>query len=198
VGAPAWVDSDRFDIAAKAPPDAPVRQCFFSNFCYPDAAMALMLRRLLEQRFKMTTHQEQRPTQVFALLAAKGGVKLPSSAGSGDWTCRRITGDSDDSAAKGLSPIQGGFVCANMPMARFMELLPDMAGAYIDRPVVDPTGLKGSYDFKLTWVGRANIDQGGLTVFDALEKQLGLKLEERTLPMPVTVIDHIEKLAGDN
>lgn len=128
VGAPAWVDTDRFDIAPKAPPNAPVRQCFFSNFCYPDTTMALMPQRLLEQRFKLTTHREQRPTQVFALMAAKGGVKLPSSAGSGDWTCRRITGDSDDPAAKGLSPIQGGFVCANMPMARFMELLPDMAG----------------------------------------------------------------------
>lgn len=198
VGAPGWVDSDRFDIAAKAPANMPARQCFFSNYCYPDKRLALMLRGFLEQRFKMTVHQEQRPIGVYALVVAKGGSKLKNSAGSGEMNCRRIVGGSDDPAAKDLSEIQAGFVCVNMPMANLVEFLPDMAGAYIDRPVVDSTALQGAYDFRLTWVGRASIDQGGLTVFDALGKQLGLKLEERMAPMPFTVIDHIEKLDDGN
>jgi uncharacterized protein (TIGR03435 family) len=68
----------------------------------------------------------------------------------------------------------------------------------LDRPVVDQTGLTGTFDFQFSWVSRALIDQGGLTVFDALEKQLGLKLEEKNLPVTYTVIDHIEKLAEEN
>jgi uncharacterized protein (TIGR03435 family) len=193
-----WVDSERFDIIAKAPPNTPPKQCFFSNYCYPDKALAAMLRRFLEQKFKMTTHQEQRPTGVYAPVGAKGGLKFQAAAGSGELTCRRVVGGSDDPAAKDWRTDEAGFVCANMTMANLAEFLPDMAGAYLDRPVVDLTGLKGSYDLKMAWVARALIDQGGLTVFDALEKRLGLKLEERTLPMPFTVIHHIEKLGDDN
>jgi uncharacterized protein (TIGR03435 family) len=63
---------------------------------------------------------------------------------------------------------------------------------------VDLTGLSGTYDFKLDWVGAGFIDQGGLTMPDAVAKQLGLKLEERKLPMPVLVIDHIEKPSDNN
>ncbi len=198
LGAPAWVDSDRFDILGKGPPDMPPRECFFSNFCLPDKPLALMLQRLLEKEFKIVQHQEQKPMDVYALVAGKGGPKLQKAAGSGERVCRRIVGGSDDPDAKDLSAIQAGFVCANITMADFAALLPEMAGAYIDRVVVDLTGLKGTYDFKLVWVGKALIDEGGLTVFDAVDKQLGLKLESRKVPMPVTVIDHIEKLADDN
>lgn len=198
VGAPAWVDSDRFDIAAKAPPGTPVRQCLFSNYCYPDETLPVMLKGLLEQRFKITAHEEQRRTPVYALVPAKGGAKVKQSSGTGELLCRRVAGETGDPAAKKLSADQAGFVCANMTMARFADFLPDMAGAYLDRPVVDQTGLAGAFDFQFFWVGRALIDQGGLTVFDALEKQLGLKLEEKTLPMTYTVVDHIEKLAEEN
>ena len=85
-----------------------------------------------------------------------------------------------------------------MTMAEFADLLPELAPGYLDRVVVDSTGLEGAFDFRLTWVPAANIDQGGITAFDALEKELGLKLESRKLPITVTVIDHIEKLAEAN
>jgi len=74
------------------------------------------------------------------------------------------------------------------------QALQVLAELYVDRDVVDLTGLQGPYDFKLSWVGRQTIDQvGGLTLPAALEKQLGLKLERRNLPVPVIVIDHIAK-----
>ncbi len=198
IGEPAWVDTDRFDIIGKAPPNMPPRQCFFSNFCLPDKPLAFMLQAFLEQEFKMAHHQEQRPTDVYALAAAKGGPKLQKAAGSGERNCQRIVAGSDNPAAKGLSSIQGGFVCANMTMADLAALLPEMAGGYIQMPVLDLTGLDGTYDFKLVWTGVALLDQGGITVFEAMEKQLGLKLESRKLPVPVTVIDHIEKLPDGN
>jgi uncharacterized protein (TIGR03435 family) len=153
-----------------------------------------MLRTLLEEEFKIVDHQEQKPTSVYALVVDKGGPKVQRSARPGDRFCKRIAGGTDDPDAKGLSPIEAGFICTNMTMADFADLLPEMAPAYLDRLVVDSTGLKGAYDFKLVWVGAALIDQGGLTVFEAMEKQLGLKLEARRVPITVTVIDHIEKL----
>jgi len=195
VGAPAWVNSDRFDVVAKASVDSPVRGCFFSNFCYPDKSVAVMLRKLLEEEFKITAHQEQRPTSVYSLVVAKGGAKIQKSFAAGERNCKRIQGGSQDSDAKGLLNIEAGFVCRNLSMADFADFLPEMASAYLDRMVVDSTGLEGTYDFKFTWVGAALIDQGGLTLFDALQKQLGLKLEEKKLPVAVTVIDRIEKLA---
>ena len=140
-------------------------------------------------------------------MPAKGGAKFdksglqksPASGNDpGERNCQRIVAGSDNPAAKGLSANQGGFVCVNMTMADLAAFLPDMAGAYVDRPVVNLTNLADAYDFKLTWVGKALIDQGGLTVFEALEKQLGLKMEERKLPFPATVIDHIERPSDDN
>jgi uncharacterized protein (TIGR03435 family) len=135
---------------------------------------------------------------VYALVAAKSGPKLQKSAGSGERNCKRIVGGSGDPDAKGLSSIEAGSLCVNMTLSSLADLLPEMAGAYIDRMVVNATGLEDRYDFKLYWVGRASIDQGGLTIFEAIEKQLGLKLETRKVPMPVMVIDHIEKLSDPN
>jgi uncharacterized protein (TIGR03435 family) len=193
VGAPGWVSSD---IIGKAPANTtPPRECFFSRFCQPDKTLGLMLQAFLEQQFKMVDHQEQRPTEVYALTLGKGALKLQKSTASEERNCRRFVGGGDDPAAKGLSADQAGFICANTTMAEFAELLPEMAGVYVDRSVKDLTGLQGPYDFKLAWVGRALIDQGGLTAFDAVNN-LGLKLEPRKLPMSVVVIDHLEKLSN--
>jgi uncharacterized protein (TIGR03435 family) len=198
VGLPAWGDSDHFDVIGKAPVNMPPRECFFSNFCLPDQTLATMLQGFLKKEFKLSLHEEQRPADVYALVAAKGGPKLKEAAEPGERHCERIVPGSDNPSAKSLSSIQGGFVCTNMTMANLAALLPEMAGGYIHTPVVDLTGLNGKYDFKLVWTGVALLDQGGITVFEAVEKQLGLKLESRKLPMPATVIDHVEKLADDN
>lgn len=188
------MDTDRFDITAKAPPGTPARQCFFSNYCYPDASHVAMVRAFLEKKFKITTHMENRTISAYTLVRGKGALKLTKPAAPGDRNCHRIAGGADDPLAKGLSEDQAGFVWANMTMANLADMLPDMAGAYIQDVVVDSTGLQGAYDFRLVWVGRALIDQGGITIFDALNNA-GLKPEQRKLPVPVVVIDHIEKLS---
>ncbi len=157
-----------------------------------------MLSTLLEKEFKIVEHQEQRPTSVYALVIGKGGAKIQRSAVRRDRVCKRIAGGTSDPDAKGLLPIEAGFMCTNMTMADFADMLPEMAPAYLDRVVLDSTGLEGPYDFKRVWVGARYIEQGGLDIFGAMEKQLGLKLEARKAPITVTVIDHIEKLADDN
>ena len=129
---------------------------------------------------------------VYALVAAKGGFKLQPAAGSGPPRCGPGQG------AEGMNHL----VCTNFTMANLTDWLPTrIAPSYIDRPVVDLTGLTGTYDIKLDWVPRPTATSdvaAGATVFDALDKQLGLKLEERKQPMPVMVIDHIERIPTDN
>jgi uncharacterized protein (TIGR03435 family) len=66
-------------------------------------------------------------------------------------------------------------------------------------PVFDETGLTGSYDFRLHWVfSRASPEQGGPSIFEALEKQLGLRLRPSKRPVDIFVIDHIEKAPSEN
>lgn len=190
-GGPSWLDSERFDIVAKAPPNT------------TEDTLRLMLQTLLTQRFKLATHWEQKVMTIYALVAGKGGFKLQPSAGSGPPKCGPGQG------AEGLNHL----VCTNFTMADLTAWLPTrIAPSYIDRPVVNLTGLEGAYDIKLDWVprplgGNAATDgaipaasdvAAGATVFDALDKQLGLKLEERKQPMPVIVIDHVERVPTEN
>ena len=76
-----------------------------------------------------------------------------------------------------------------------------IASSYIGLPVIDHTGFQGTYNLQLDWVPRQLADSdadAGATVFEALEKQLALKLEKRKEPRPVVVIDKIERLPTEN
>jgi uncharacterized protein (TIGR03435 family) len=110
-------------------------------------------------------------------------------------------------------------------MAQFAERLQNIATSYIRYPVLNATGIEGAWDFTLTFsrvdpnrpggggrnggkgggpapvaggVGGASDPSGGISLFDALDKQLGLKLEMQRRPEPVFVIDHIEEKPTDN
>ena len=104
--------------------------------------------------------------------------------------------------------------CKNTSLDGLAGMLPGWASGYIKIPVIDKTGIKGGYDFTLAWTGRAVLNGGnangekvsdddgsggnGLTVFEALERQLGLKLESRKEAVTVTVIDRVERVPTDN
>jgi len=98
----------------------------------------------------------------------------------------------------------------NMSMPQFAEDLRRIAGGYVRVPIEDQTGLDGSYDFTLSFsaigllnargggpggntAGDASDPTGGLSLFDSVERQLGLKLESRKRPMKVLVIDSIQE-----
>lgn len=107
-----------------------------------------------------------------------------------------------------------------MTMAQFAEQIPMRAGGYTQNPVLDATGLDGAYDFTLSFSGAGLVVNGGggrggdagpaagaaaasepngaISLPDAVEKQLGLKLEMKKRPMPVIVIDHIDEKPADN
>ncbi|SPE41945.1 exported hypothetical protein [Candidatus Sulfopaludibacter sp. SbA3] len=185
-GGPAWLESDRFDIVAKAPPDTPPETLF------------LMLRSLLADRFKLAIHREDKPMPVYAMVVGKSGPNLQKAAG-GQQTCRWIT--------PGNGRVQRE--CKNMTMQQLAIQIPGWGMAHVDLPVVDLTEIQGAYDFQLEWSlpsGRgdagkgdapAAAEMGGSTIFDAMS-QIGLKLEQRKRPMSVIVIDHAERVPTAN
>lgn len=183
-GGPSWLNSDRFDISGKATPGT------------PDDTLRLMLRNFLAKEVKLVVHQVQRPVNGYALVVGKGGPKLQKAVGSAPAGCKQVL--EEDAAAKNLFAGQNELVCTNMTMLDLAETLPGAAPGYVDGPVVDLTGLKGAFDFKLAWVARSFIDQGGLTMFDAVDKQLGLRLKTQKVSVPFFVIDHVEKPTDDN
>ena len=176
-GAPSWFDADRVDIMAKSTPTA------------TDDNLRLMVQSLLITEFKVVMHPDQKKMSAFVLVVGKGGAKLQKTTSSGRADCERV-GD------QGLQFGGTHLGCSNMTLAELAQGLPDLASDYIDRPVVDETGLADAYDFRLDWVRRTSAEQdGGPTIFTAVEK-LGLRFEQRKLPLPTIVIDHMEKLSG--
>lgn len=174
VGGPNWLEFDRFDVAAKAPPST------------PPATVNLMLQALLADRFRLALHKDTRPFPVFA-LTIKGKPKLKEGDGSGESGCR--------------SQSPSTYTCGNMTMAAFAAALRRMAGDYLPDPVVDSTGLKGAWNFDLKWTPRSRVTQVGsdrITIFDAVEKQLGLTLERQEAPEPVMVVDRVDEKPAHN
>jgi len=183
-GGPAWIHADRFDLIGKA------------GARTSDADIALMVQSLLEQEFKLEVHREQKLTRVLVLVTAKSGPNLRVSAHA---ETRLAEGSSGPPSLRDCR-IENGtaadprhrITCTGMSMAQLAEGLPIFGGSLIDRQVVDQTNLAQRYDFELAWDAG---DDGSSNLVDAMEKQIGLKLEGRTLPMPVIVIDHAERLA---
>jgi uncharacterized protein (TIGR03435 family) len=204
-GGPKYLDSTRFDVAAKASTNAVLPQIDFED-------ARLMLRSLLAQRFKLVTHMEQRPVTVYKLVAAK--PKLQKADPSNRAGCKEGPGpDGKDPriAAPWLARL---FSCQNVTLAYFAEQLPSWAGGYINTAVFDATGIDGEFDVTLNFSpaglipatdqvaraagGAASDPNNLLSLFDALNQQLGLKLEKEKRPMPVLVIDHVEEKPADN
>jgi uncharacterized protein (TIGR03435 family) len=186
-GGPPWLDTDRFDVIAKGPAGAS-----------PDT-IRLMLQKLLTDRFHLAVHREEKVEKVYAMVIAKGGHKLKASAG-GDPICIPSIGDDNVYHRE----------CHNTTMARLAEQLAGFAPRFFEgRPVVDATGLEGAWDFRLDWTplsgGLAGLQapQGaefdtGTTIFKTMEKNLGLRLEQREQPMPIIVIDRVDRTPTEN
>jgi uncharacterized protein (TIGR03435 family) len=172
-GGPSWLELDRFDVAGKAPADT------------PQETVRLMLQALLADRFKLVVHKDTRPLPAFVLTAGRGTPKMKESDGSGAGECRSQP-----------QPGYSKFACRNMTMEAFAQTLRGLAGDYLTVPVVDSTGLKDYWDFDLKWVARSQILPDGVdraTIFDAIDKQLGLTLELQKAPAAVLVVDHVNQ-----
>lgn len=161
-GGPGWVESEVYDVEARA--NTPVKMT-------PEELQPC-LQAMLSERFGLKFHRETKQGQVYSLVVAKGGPKLTAHKGEGQMGFSGSSGG-------GEVEVRG----TKAPMARLAGYLSAQAG----RPVVDHTGLKGEYDFVLTW--NADDANAGPSVFTALQEQLGLRLETAKGLIDVIVID---------
>jgi uncharacterized protein (TIGR03435 family) len=179
--APGWFASERYDIAAKTL--APASEDEFR----------LMLRALLAERFGLAVRVEKKERPVYALAVGKNGPRLHRAAGDG---------------AGGMRPGDGVLVFHNVSMADFADRLANRP-LKVDRPVLDRTGLTGTYDFSLKFAenaaelkssleGMERGDPGGPSVFTIIEEQLGLRLDSRKDSIDVLIVEHAGKIPSDN
>jgi uncharacterized protein (TIGR03435 family) len=140
----------------------------------------IMLRSLMEDRFQLKLHREVREMPVYALVIAKSGSKLQTTA---DGVC---------SARNNLGPAHG---IANCNPTTSTAQLAEMLRAQTDRPVLDRTGLTGQYAFRLRWSADGDPVEPNAppSFFTAVQEQLGLRLEPLKAAVEVLVIDHAER-----
>jgi len=215
VGAPKWLDSDKFDILAKVSGD--VHTDPGPNGPRIEIEdLRQMVRALLEDRFKMQTHIEDRPVSAYTLIAVN--PKLRKADPLSRTRCKEGPGP-DGKDPRAANPVLNRLLtCQNMTMAQIGDELQRVAPGYIYNPVLDGTGIKGSWDFTLSFSSAdltqtraagsttpstdgssaASDPSGAIPLFDAVSRQLGLKLEKQRRPAPVLVIDHIEEKPTEN
>jgi uncharacterized protein (TIGR03435 family) len=186
-GGPNWLEWDRFEISAKAPPAT------------SKADQRLMLQALLKERFNLVTHEGSAPMPAYVMKAPAGKVKMKEAQGEqGEGSCEPQPPPANQ-AAGAIRQIV--VICKNETMQKFAEDIHDMAGGYLDKPVVDSTGLKEAYDFTITWTPRGLLGAAGgegISIFDAVDRQLGLKLALETAPRTVLIVDIVNRAPTAN
>jgi uncharacterized protein (TIGR03435 family) len=179
----------RFDVQAPIPDDRAGQQ-------------RAMLRALLAERFKLRVHREQRDIPVYALIVARSG-QLGPQLRSSTVDCTAFL--ADRTSNRSLRPplgADGRPVCGvgdpfttpgsmSLRSAGEIKSLARMMQAFVDRPIQDNSGLKGSFEWNLTFGTSPNATNAPM-IFTAVQEQLGLKLEARTAPYEVLVIDSVE------
>jgi uncharacterized protein (TIGR03435 family) len=182
VGAPAWLDSDLFDMEGKAEKPSNADE------------LHVMLMNMLADRLQLKFHHEQREMRRYELTVDKDGPKLTRH-------------DPQNPHDSWIDIGQEKFLHLKLNATAVpLDYVAFQLGNLMDLPVVDLTGLKGSYDFTLTFTrdlppgfpegGKVNgedPDLSGLNVYQALKQQLGLNLKAQRGPTDVIVIDHVEK-----
>lgn len=196
LGGPSWLDLDRFDIVAQAP------RTTTRDDLKP------MLRALLVDRFKLVAHADTKTLPAFVLTVAKGAPKFKQAdASSGPGTPDAPAAPTFNGCAFQPPPpntppspsMEIRFSCHNTTMDSFAEFLHSIASPYLRTPVVNQTGLKGAWDFDIHWSYQPpKGDAAGTTIFDAVSSQLGLKLEAKTAPLPVVVVDSVNETPTPN
>ncbi len=190
-GAPAWLGTAHYDVQAKADGDFSVNQM-----------EGPMLQALLADRFQLRVHRATRQMPVYELSVAKGGAKMKATAAG---AC--VPYDAHATPPAAPAPGVPRTIYCGYPKAgvagtnRTLDgagvsvggLIANLSRLAADRAIIDKTGLDGAYDVHLEWTADALADDaGGMSIFSALQDQLGLKLESAKGPVEVLVIDRVE------
>jgi uncharacterized protein (TIGR03435 family) len=200
VGGPDWINSDRWDIVAKAEGDTPPPQ------------MLLMVRTLLAERFKLVVHIEMRDTPVFALVIARSDGQLGPQLRRSTVDCATLIAAAQARKEAPPNTINGRPSCGTRITAGTMmttaTTMADVArnlSPIAGRSVVDKTGLTGGFDLDLSWAPEPQPSADAAarpasdlpSLFTAVQEQLGLKLDSQRAPIETLVIDSAERPTED-
>ncbi len=177
VGGPRWMGELRYDIVARA------------DHAAGDDELMKLLQTLLVERFQLTFHHEKRILSGYALVAAKGGIKMTPSFVQ------------DSEGTMNTNKAHGTLQATACSMPKLATKLSDLLDG---APVKDETGTNGSFDFALRWTPETLRASAGMqdgaeapSIFTAVEEQLGLRLESRRLPADMLVVDRAEMPSGN-
>ena len=186
-GAPPWLDSNTYDILARAPKGS------------SDLQLRLMLQQLLVDRFGLRFHREARDVTGYALVLAKDGPKFKIEKMPDQ------PGNDDGRVGAGRGKAMGHMVST----AAFAEVL----SIYLERPVLDQTGIDGLFNFELQWTPdetepqpagapsptwASTPDPAKPSLLTALQEQLGLKLVQQRSQIDMFVINHLQETPTEN
>ncbi len=193
-GGPGWLDSERYDIVAKgngmSASEDELRAMTSEQRLAFKQQLVLKLQSLLADRFQLKVHRETRELTSYDLVIAKNGQKLQPPKDEGinpGLTVRR--GDTGQTEVTGRRTS--------------VDSLTRILSNQVGRTVTDKTGLKGDYDFKMSFTpdvglqGNGDSTTDGPSIFTALQEQLGLRLDSRRGPVEMLVIDSATK-ASEN
>jgi uncharacterized protein (TIGR03435 family) len=185
-GAPDWLDSERYDIEAKASEDLTA------------ASMRPMLQALLEDRLRLKFHRETKEQAVYALLVGKTGKLQDAgecSTPPGTTPPPPKPGEPPPPGCGSLATLRGRIIAQKIPIVRLATVLASLT----NRMVLDETNLTGKYDIDLRYAPDMDTteptqaDPNSPSLFTALQEQLGLKLESKKGPVEMFVIDQVER-----
>jgi uncharacterized protein (TIGR03435 family) len=174
VTGPDWIDQQRYDIVAKAPGGASEEQ------------LRAMMQTLLAERFKLTSHRQTKEAQAWVLSVGKNGPKFKESASEGE---------------SSIVPDQKRMVVA-VQRTQVSQLV-DFLAPILRAPVLDETGLKGRYDITIAvdkYIpdhATAIVDMVSIIV-NGIQQELGLKLEQKKMPVDFVVVDRAEMTPAEN
>jgi uncharacterized protein (TIGR03435 family) len=170
---PGWLASLSFDINAKT--EGPVTE----------TGLRQMLQALLAGRFGLKAHNVVQEKQGYALLPAKSGFKLSP--------VRDDSGSTDDCDLSHF-PEKARLSCRHCSLDYLAETL----SGQLDRVVVDQSGIQATYAFALEWSAGLSGETASGSIFSTLNEQLGLRLEQRKVPVSILVVDNISKTPTAN
>ncbi|HEX8711847.1 MAG TPA: TIGR03435 family protein, partial [Terracidiphilus sp.] len=216
VGAPKWLDAEKIDVHAKVATDNMVDGPGKGGPPISIDDLRAMLRALLIDRFEMKVRMENEPADAYDLVAVK--PKLTVADPKSRTGCKEGPGPDGNDPRLGHPILNMLVTCQNVTMAQAVEEFPTFAAYYLYYPPADKTGLKGGWTFTLSWssgdnmpgfsggggspdsqnAGKASEPNGALSFYDAVSKELGLKLVKVKRPEPVLVIDHIDEQPTPN
>jgi uncharacterized protein (TIGR03435 family) len=197
-GGPDWLDTERWDIQAKAAE------------AVPESRLHAMMRALLADRFKLTTRSETRGTSGFALVRARANGPLGPQLRAHPEPCPPEPPPTGAPVAIDALPSCGKMSGSDRLIRMSARPLTDLAtilSRRVARPVVDRTALTGLFDVELRWTADARSSaplaqapaapDDGVSLFTALQEQLGLRLQSARVDTEFLVIDRVERPTED-